>query len=211
MALPQTDSWPQFLFGACQPFKCIAECIPTYPQQGTVSLLALTPASSNTIVSVGSLVMVTCPCCAFRALAAHKCRVATRTLAASRVSRVLQFKLTHGFTAPAGPSPSLLPAPQALSTAFTDSADAVVAAMHTHGLRCPLCGMHSTLAAALCAHILSCHRGARVGFEVCREAPNALTMRLMPGGASMRHDNERRPRDSTQNYGIWVCSHSSAC
>lgn len=165
-------------------------------------------ATSSAMMAVASLlVLVTRPYLSFGTQTDHECGHAARTVALSETpSAMLQFKLTHGVVAPAGRSQSLLPAPQALSTAFTDSADAVVAAIHTHGLRCPLCGMHSTLAAALCAHILSCHRGARVGFEVSREAPDGLTMRLMPGGTSMRHDDERRPRDSSQNYGIWVHS-----
>lgn len=100
--------------------------------------------------------------------------------------------------------PATLPPPQSLSTALTDSSDSIVAAVHTNGLRCPLCGMHSTVAAALCAHVLACHRGARVGFELAHDSPDSITMRLMPGGSSMLHGDEPRPRDRSQNCGVWV-------
>eukprot|EP00892_Ulva_mutabilis_P011610 jgi/Ulvmu1/8821/UM048_0077.1 len=112
--------------------------------------------------------------------------------------------ITHGAAQAAGPPQPPAPAPQCLSVALTDSTDAIVAAVHTQGLRCALCGMYCTAAAALCAHVLACHRGARVGLDVSPDNPDDLSMRLMPGGSPALHDGLPRSRDSSQNYGVWV-------
>lgn len=116
----------------------------------------------------------------------------------------MQVTITHGVLEPTRPAKRPALPPHTLSTALTDKSDKVVAAVHSHTLRCPLCGMLCVAAAALCAHVLACHRGARIGLEVSREDPAALSMRLMPGGSSMLHDDECRPRGPAQNFGVWV-------